>query len=169
MALAAAAALSPLELWWFEDVCDPLDFGALADVVRSYKGAVAAGEALFSVAEAKLLDAHGGIRKDKDILLFDPVHCYGLVGYLQIVKELERRGWERKRFWPHGGHLFTLHVVQGLGLGGVEVNPLCFQPFGGLSDDASVGEGRVCAPDIPGIGFEGRSATKREFNSLLGP
>ncbi len=29
-ALAAVAALAPLGLWWFEDVCDPLDFSAQA-------------------------------------------------------------------------------------------------------------------------------------------
>jgi L-alanine-DL-glutamate epimerase-like enolase superfamily enzyme len=167
-ALETTAAVAPFELWWFEDICDPLDFATLAEVVRSYDGAVAAGEALFSVAEAKLLVTHGGIRKERDILLFDPAHCYGLPGYLQIVKEFEARGWERKSFWPHGGHLFTLHVVQGLGLGGTEVNPLCFQPFGGLADNASIIEGSVCAPDLPGIGFEARTATKRAFVSLLG-
>jgi hypothetical protein len=37
-------------------------------------------------AEANLLDRHGGLRRDRDILLFDPVHCYGLSGYLQIVE-----------------------------------------------------------------------------------
>jgi L-alanine-DL-glutamate epimerase-like enolase superfamily enzyme len=167
-ALEAAAALSPFGLWWFEDLCDPLDFGTLADVARRYEGPIAAGEALFSVAEAKLLEQHGGVRKDKDILLFDPVHCYGLPGYLEIVREFERRGWERNRFWPHGGHLFTLHLVQGLGLGGTEVNPFSFQPFGGLTDDALITDGRVCAPDVPGIGFEARTATRRAFADLLG-
>jgi L-alanine-DL-glutamate epimerase-like enolase superfamily enzyme len=167
-ALEAAAALAPSKLWWFEDICDPLDFATLSEVVRSYDGAVAAGEALFSVAEAKLLAAHGGLRKDKDILLFDPAHCYGLPGYLQIVREFEARGWERESFWPHGGHLFSLHVAQGLGLGGTEVNPLCFQPFGGLTDDASILEGRVAAPELPGIGFEARAATQRAFADLLG-
>src|SRR5580658_7014716 len=167
-AIESAAALAPFNLWWFEDICDPLDFATLAEVVRSYDGAVAAGESLFSVAEAKLLAAHGGIRQEKDILLFDPVHCYGLPGYLQIIKEFEARGWGRQSFWPHGGHLFTLHVVQGLGLGGTEVNPLCFQPFGGIADDAAVIGGCVSAPELPGIGFEARSAARRAFAGLLG-
>jgi len=164
----AAAAFGPLGLWWFEDICDPLDFGTLANITRSYEGSIAAGEALFSVAEAKLLVEHSGIRKHKDILLFDPVHCYGLPGYLEIVREFERRGWERDRFWPHGGHLFTVHVAQGLGLGGTEVNPLCFQPFGGLCDGQLLCNGRICAPDRPGIGFEARAATNEIFSSLLG-
>jgi L-alanine-DL-glutamate epimerase-like enolase superfamily enzyme len=166
-AMEAAAALAPLGLWWFEDICDPLDFATLANVAAEYDGAIAAGEALFSAAEAKLLADHGGIRSGKDILLFDPVHCYGLPGYLQIIKEFEARGWDRGAFWPHGGHLFALHVVQGLGLGGAEVNPLCFQPFGGLADGSSITDGRARAPELPGIGFEGRAATREAFAKLL--
>jgi D(-)-tartrate dehydratase len=74
---------------WFEDVCDPLDFETLSAVSRRYAAPIAAGEALFSAAEANLLDRHGGLRRDRDILLFDPVHCYGLPGYLQIVEVLK--------------------------------------------------------------------------------
>src|SRR5499425_2988183 len=139
--IEAADMLAPLGLWWFEDICDPLDFETLGVVAARYAGPIAAGEALFSAAEANLLDRHGGLRRDRDILLFDPVHCYGLPGYLQLVELLEKRGWPRKAFWPHGGHLFCLHVVAALGLGGAEVNPLCFQPFGGYSDDAIISGG----------------------------
>jgi L-alanine-DL-glutamate epimerase-like enolase superfamily enzyme len=166
-ALAAAAALAPLGLWWFEDVCDPLDFPVQAEVASAYPGPIAAGEALFSVAEARLLARHGGLRRDRDILLFDPVHCYGLPGYLQIVEHMVADGWPRHAFWPHGGHLFTLHVVAALGLGGAEVNPLCFQPFGGLADDAVVADGFAGLPQLPGIGFEGRAGLHRLFGTLL--
>jgi D(-)-tartrate dehydratase len=104
----ATDALALLGLRWFEDICDPLDFDTLAAVAGRYPGPIAAGEALFSAAEANLLDRHGGLRRDQDILLFDPVHCYGLPGYLQIVEAVEKRGWPRAAFWPHGGHLFCL-------------------------------------------------------------
>ena len=59
--------------------------------------------------------ATAGSGRDRDILLFDPVHCYGLPGYLRSSRDLERRGWPRRAFWPHGGHLFTLHVAARLG------------------------------------------------------
>ena len=166
-ALQTAAALAPYGLWWFEDICDPLDFATLANVAASYDGPVAAGEALFSAAEAKLLASYGGIRRNRDILLFDPVHCYGLPGYLEIVREFESRDWARHAFWPHGGHLFCLHIVQALGLGGAEVNPLCFQPFGGLTDNSIIMNGRVSAPELPGIGFEGRAVAGRAFRRLV--
>ena len=114
-ALAAARALAPHDLWWLEDICYPLDFETHAAVAAAYEPPIAAGEALFSAAEARLLDRHGGLRRDRDILLFDPVHCYGIPGYLEIVRDLESRGWPRRAFWPHGGHLFTLHVAAALG------------------------------------------------------
>jgi L-alanine-DL-glutamate epimerase-like enolase superfamily enzyme len=163
----AAGRLAPYGLWWFEDICDPHDFETQAAVAGVYGGAIAAGEALFSAAEARLLDRHGGLRRDRDILLFDPVHCYGLPGYLEILHDLEARGWARSAFWPHGGHLFTLHVVSGLGLGGAEVNPLCFQPFGGLPDGVAPQGGRATPPEAPGIGFETRTALHRTFAALL--
>jgi D(-)-tartrate dehydratase len=163
----AADALEPLGLWWFEDICDPLDFETLAAVARRYAAPIAAGEALFSVAEANLLDRHGALRHDRDILLFDPVHCYGLPGYLQIVELLEKRGWPRTAFWPHGGHLFCLHVVAALRLGGAEVNPLCFQPFGGYGDDTIISEGVATPPQIPGIGFEARQDLRDLLATLL--
>jgi len=163
---AAAAAFAPLGLWWFEDICNPLDFETLAAVARSYAGPIAAGEALFSDDEAKLLDAHGGLRRERDILLFDPVHCYGVPGFLRIVDAMLARGWPRSAFWPHGGHLFTLHIVAALGLGGCEMNPLSFQPFGGLPDGVEPRNGRVAPPDVPGIGFETKAAVRELFESL---
>jgi L-alanine-DL-glutamate epimerase-like enolase superfamily enzyme len=94
------------------------------------------------------------MRPARDILLFDPVHCYGVPGYLRIVQELNANGWPRSAFWPYGGHLFCLHIVAALGLGRAEVNPLCFHPFGGYGGATRVEAGLATLPDAPGIGFE---------------
>jgi L-alanine-DL-glutamate epimerase-like enolase superfamily enzyme len=166
IAPAVAEALKPFGLMWFEDMCDPHDFDTLSTVARRYDGPIAVGEATFSAAEAKLLDRHAGLRRDRDILLFDPVHCYGLPGYLQIIEAMEARGWSRAAFWPHGGHLFTLHIASALGLGGTEVNPSSFPPVGGLADGMSVVDGRVTPPDAPGIGFEGKADLAALFGTL---
>ena len=128
-ALEAARALRAYDLWWFEDVCDPLDFETQALVAREYGRTMAAGEALFSVSEALLLDAHGGLQRGRDILLFDPVHCYGLTGYIRIVEALTAKGWPRSAFWPHGGHAFGKQIASALGLGGAEANPFAFAPL----------------------------------------
>ncbi|HZT12803.1 MAG TPA: enolase C-terminal domain-like protein [Candidatus Baltobacteraceae bacterium] len=165
-ARSAAQTLQRYDLWWFEDFCDPLDFELQAEVADMYPGPIAAGEALFSSAEAKLLAAHGGLRKDRDILLFDPVHCYGIPGYLEIIRVMLDRGWKRESFWPHGGHIYCLHLVSALGLGGAEVNPFSFAPFGGLPDGTTVDRGRVHVPQLPGIGFEGKADALALFESI---
>lgn len=161
--IEAVDRLAPLGLWWFEDICDPLDFETVKMVAERYSGPIAAGEALFSTAEAKLLDRYGGLRRNQDILLFDPVHCYGVPGYLQIIELMESRGWPRSAFWPHGGHLFCLHLVAAFGLAGAEVNPLCFPPFGGYAHGSIISEGVAIPPEVPGIGFE----AKRDLLPLL--
>jgi D(-)-tartrate dehydratase len=165
----AAAALAGLGLWWFEDICDPLDFDTQARVAARYPSPIAAGEALFSAAEATLLDRHAGLRRDRDILLFDPVHCYGLPGYLRIIDRLTASGWPRQAFWPHGGHLFSLHLVAALGLGGAEVNPLAFHPFHGPPPSLPVSDGRMPLPDVPGIGFELHDDAWQAFRALTTP
>ena len=75
-------------MWWFEDICDPHDFPTQAEVADIYPGPIGAGEALFSLAEARLLDLYGGLRRERDVLVFDPVHCYSLPGYLAILDYL---------------------------------------------------------------------------------
>jgi L-alanine-DL-glutamate epimerase-like enolase superfamily enzyme len=156
--LAMADALRRFGLWWLEDVCDPLDLDTWRATAAVYEPPLAAGEALFSLAEAKLLHRHAGLRPDRDILVFDPVHCYGVTHYMEIVDALSAAGWPRTAFWPHGGHLLSLHVAAALGLGGTEVNALSFQPFGGLHDDAPVTGGTAAPPDAAGIGLETRAA-----------
>jgi L-alanine-DL-glutamate epimerase-like enolase superfamily enzyme len=166
--LMAASALAPFRLWWFEDVCDPHDFATHARLAASYQNSLAAGEALFSVAEARLLDAHGGLRRDRDFLLFDPVHCYGLTGYLRILDDLTAKGWPRPSFWPHGGHLFCLHLAAALGLGGAEVTPFAFHPFARYCDKALISDGHADLPQVPGIGFELNRDIVRAFSEAFG-
>lgn len=164
----AVSRLAPLGLWWFEDICDPLDFVTQAEAAGCYGPPIAAGEALFSLAEAKLLMLYGGVRSDRDVLVFDPVHCYGLPEYLRIVMHFEAAGWPRRAFWPHGGHLFGLHIVAALGLGGAEVNPLAFHPFRGLTDETRIVGGLANLPGEPGIGFELNQNVWRAFQSAFG-
>jgi D(-)-tartrate dehydratase len=166
-ALTVAKALAPYRLRWFEDMCDPLDFAAHARIAEVYEPPLAAGEALFSLADARNLLRYGGLRPDRDVLLFDPAHCYGLSEYLRIVAMLEDHGWSRAACQPHGGHLFSLHIAAALGLGGSEANPHNFQPFGGFADGAVVADGCIHPPEAPGIGFETRSGLYKELNGLL--
>jgi L-alanine-DL-glutamate epimerase-like enolase superfamily enzyme len=167
-AISAAHTLEPYRLRWFEDMCDPLDFETHARIAAAYDHPLGVGEALFSLADARNLLRYGGLRPGRDVLLFDPAHCYGLPEYLRILEALESDGWSLKSCQPHGGHLFSLHVAAALGLGGCESNPHNFQPFGGFVDGATVEDGSVQPPEAPGIGFETRSSLYDVFCSLLG-
>jgi len=60
----------------------------------------------------------------------------------------------------------TLNIAAGLGLGGNESYPDLFQPYGGFSDDVTVENGHVTMPDLPGVGFEGKSDLYRELKEL---
>ena len=51
----------------------------------------------------------------------------------------------------------SLMIAAGLGLGGNESYPDLFQPYGGFPDGVRVENGRIAMPELPGIGFEGKS------------
>jgi D(-)-tartrate dehydratase len=156
-ALAYGRMLEPYGLKWYEEAGDPLDYALQATLGEHYAGALATGENLFSMQDARNLIRHGGMRPDRDVLQFDPALAYGLVEYLRTLDTLARHGWSPRRCVPHGGHQFALNIAAGLGLGGNESYPDVFQPFGGFADDIPVENGRVGLPDLPGVGFEAKA------------
>jgi L-alanine-DL-glutamate epimerase-like enolase superfamily enzyme len=153
-AVQYADALAPYKLRWFEEPGDPLDFALQAKIAERYAGPLATGENLFSLQDATNLIRYAGMRADRDVLQFDPALAYGLVEYLRILEMVRSSGWSARRFVPHGGHQFALHIAAGLGLGGNESYPGVFQPFGGFADGLAVEAGEVPLPDAPGIGYE---------------
>ncbi len=163
-ALDYARALEPYGLRWYEEAGDPLDYALQAELGRQYSGAMATGENLFSMQDARNLLRYADLRPDRDVLQMDPVLSYGLVEYLRTLEVLRAHGWSPRRCIPHGGHQFALSIAAGLGLGGNESYPHVFKPFGGFADSTPVRDGFVGLPDVPGIGFE----DKRElFETFL--
>jgi D(-)-tartrate dehydratase len=166
--LAYGRAMKHLDLRWYEEPFDPLDYLPHAQLAADYPGVLATGENLFSMQDARNLIRYGGLRPDRDILQFDPALSYGLVEYLRTLDMLRAHGWSPRRCVPHGGHQFALNIAVGLGLGGNESYPDVFAPFGGFADDTPVRAGRVAMPHIPGIGFEAKSALYAVMKPLLG-
>ncbi len=156
-AIAYARMLREYPLFWYEEVGDPLDYALQAALSEFYPGPMATGENLFSHQDARNLLRYGGMRPDRDYLQFDCALSYGLVEYLRTLKVLEQFGWSPSRCVPHGGHQMSLNIAAGLGLGGNESYPDLFQPYGGFPDSVRVENGHVVMPDLPGIGFEGKS------------
>jgi D(-)-tartrate dehydratase len=167
-ALDYARAIEPLKLRWYEEPVDPLDYLLHAALATEYSGAIATGENLFSMQDARNLIRHGGLRSDRDVLQMDPALSYGLVEYLRTLAMLKQHGWSSRRCVPHGGHQFALNIAVGLGLGGNESYPQVFAPFGGFADNTPVKDSRVKMPDIPGIGFEAKNALYAVMKPMTG-
>jgi len=165
-AIDYAKALSAYDLFWYEEAGDPLDYELQAKLAEHYEGPMATGENLFSMQDARNLIRHGGMRLDRDWLQFDPALSYGLVEYLRTLEMLKSYGWSPARCVPHGGHQMSLNIAAGLGLGGNESYPDLFQPYGGFPDGVRVENGHITMPDLPGIGFEGKSDLYLEMRSL---
>ncbi|HEV7256494.1 MAG TPA: mandelate racemase/muconate lactonizing enzyme family protein [Bosea sp. (in: a-proteobacteria)] len=165
-AIAYAKALRQYDLFWYEEAGDPLDYDLQARLAEHYPGPMATGENLFSMQDARNLIRYGGMRPDRDWLQFDCALSYGLVEYLRTLQMLKENGWSWRRCIPHGGHQMSLNIAAGLGLGGNESYPDLFQPYGGFPDGVRVEAGHIVMPDLPGIGFEGKSDLIKEMRSL---
>jgi L-alanine-DL-glutamate epimerase-like enolase superfamily enzyme len=165
-AIAYAKALSQYGLFWYEEAGDPLDFELQAALRNYYDNPLATGENLFSMQDARNLIRYGGMRADRDWLQFDCALSYGLVEYLRTLRMLRQHGWSPSRCIPHGGHQMSLNIAAGLGLGGNESYPDLFQPFGGFPDGVEVENGYITMPELPGIGFEGKSDLYKVMQEL---
>lgn len=165
-AVAYAKMLRDYPLFWYEEAGDPLDYQLQAALAEFYPGPMATGENLFSHQDARNLIRHGGMRPDRDWLQFDCALSYGLCEYLRTLAMLEAHGWSSRRCVPHGGHQMSLNIAAGLGLGGNESYPDLFQPYGGFPDGVKVESGFITMPELPGIGFEGKSDLYAEMKAL---
>jgi L-alanine-DL-glutamate epimerase-like enolase superfamily enzyme len=165
-AIAYAKMLRNYPLFWFEEAGDPLDFQLQAALAEFYSAPMATGENLFSHQDARNLIRYGAMRPDRDWLQFDCALSYGLCEYQRTLEVLETLGWSASRCIPHGGHQMSLNIAAGLGLGGNESYPDLFQPYGGFPDGVGVENGHINMPDLPGIGFEGKSDLYAEMKAL---
>jgi L-alanine-DL-glutamate epimerase-like enolase superfamily enzyme len=165
-AIAYAKMLRDYPLFWYEEAGDPLDYHLQATLADYYPGSMATGENLFSHQDARNLIRHGGMRPDRDWLQFDCALSYGLVEYERTLEVLATYGWSPRRCIPHGGHQMSLNIAAGLGLGGNESYPDLFQPYGGFPDGVKVIDGHITMPELPGIGFEGKSDLYTEMRAL---
>jgi L-alanine-DL-glutamate epimerase-like enolase superfamily enzyme len=165
-AVAYAKAMAGYNLFWYEEAGDPLDYALQAELAQHYAPAMATGENLFSMQDARNLIRYGGMRPDSDWLQFDCALSYGLVEYLRTLDMLREYGWSASRCIPHGGHQMSLAIAAGLGLGGNESYPDLFQPYGGFPDGVKVENSLVTLPELVGIGFEGKADLYAEMTLL---
>ena len=162
-AIEYAKAIEPYNLKWFEEAGDPLDYKLNQELSKIYKNGLATGENLFSMQDARNLIRYGGMRKDIDWLQFDCSLSYGLVEYLRTLQMMKENEWSSTRVIPHGGHQISCNIAAGLNLGGNEIYPSLFQPFGGFPDTSIVEDSYVSFSKFIGMGYE----NKKELKNLL--
>ena len=162
-AIEYAKAIEPYNLKWFEEAGDPLDYKLNQELSKIYKNGLATGENLFSMQDARNLIRYGGMRKDIDWLQFDCSLSYGLVEYLRTLQMMKENEWSSTRVIPHGGHQISCNIAAGLNLGGNEIYPSLFQPFGGFPDSSIVEDSYVSFSKFIGMGYE----NKKELKNLL--
>ena len=162
-AIEYAKAIEPFNLKWYEEAGDPLDYKLNQELSKIYKNGLATGENLFSMQDARNLIRYGGMRKDIDWLQFDCSLSYGLVEYLRTLQMMKENEWSSTRVIPHGGHQISCNIAAGLNLGGNEIYPSLFQPFGGFPDTSIVEDSYVSFSKFIGMGYE----NKKELKNLL--
>ncbi len=166
-AIEYAKAIEPFNLKWFEEAGDPLDYKLNQELSKIYKNGLATGENLFSMQDARNLIRYGGMRKDIDWLQFDCSLSYGLVEYLRTLQMMKENKWSSTRVIPHGGHQISCNIAAGLNLGGNEIYPSLFQPFGGFPDSSIVEDSYVSFSKFIGMGYENKKELKNLFIKLF--
>ena len=166
-AIEYAKAIEPFDLKWFEEAGDPLDYKLNQELSKIYKNGLATGENLFSMQDARNLIRYGGMRKDIDWLQFDCSLSYGLVEYLRTLQMMKENEWSSTRVIPHGGHQISCNIAAGLNLGGNEIYPSLFQPFGGFPDTSIVEDSYVSFSKFIGMGYENKKELKNLFIKLF--
>jgi len=166
-AIEYAKAIEPFNLKWYEEAGDPLDYKLNQELSKIYKNGLATGENLFSMQDARNLIRYGGMRKDIDWLQFDCSLSYGLVEYLRTLKMMKENEWSSTRVIPHGGHQISCNIAAGLNLGGNEIYPSLFQPFGGFPDSSIVKDSYVSFSKFIGMGYENKKELKNLFIKLF--
>ena len=166
-AIEYGKALEQYKLKWFEEAGDPLDYQLNAELSKNYKNSLATGENLFSMQDSRNLIRYGGMRKDIDWLQFDCSLSYGLVEYLKTLSMMKEYNWSSRRVIPHGGHQLSCNIAAGLNLGGNEIYPSLFQPFGGFPDKSLVEDSFVTFPKFIGMGYEKKEKLNNLFKKLF--
>ena len=166
-AIEYGKAIEQYKLKWFEEAGDPLDYQLNAELSKNYKNSLATGENLFSMQDSRNLIRYGGMRKDIDWLQFDCSLSYGLVEYLKTLSMMKEYNWSSRRVIPHGGHQLSCNIAAGLNLGGNEIYPSLFQPFGGFPDESLVEDSFVTFPKFIGMGYEKKEKLNNLFKTLF--
>ena len=77
-AIKFGKAIESLDLFWYEEPGDPLDFALHKALAEQYPNPIATAENLFSRQDVTNFVLYSGLRPEKDWIQMDPALGYGL-------------------------------------------------------------------------------------------
>ena len=75
--------------------------------------------------------------------------------------------WSTTRVIPHGGHQISCNIAAGLNLGGNEIYPSLFQPFGGFPDSSKIENSYVTFPNFIVMVYDNKKKLNDLFSKLF--
>jgi len=144
VAIRAARAFAPYDLFWLEEPVVPEDITGSARVLREGGLPVASGENLHSLWEFRQLIEAGGVSYPEP----DVTNCGGITAFLKIAHLAEAFGL---LVTSHGAHDLTVHLLAALpNRSYLEAHGFGLDRF--IADPLRLEEGFAIAPDRPGHG-----------------
>jgi L-alanine-DL-glutamate epimerase-like enolase superfamily enzyme len=113
-ALDYGRAMQGLNLKWFEEAGDPLDYALNAALAAQYSGVLATGENLFSRQDDKNLALFGGMRRDLDVFQMDPGLSYGVTEYARMIGVMEEAAFATIQSLKRGQSQCRMHQALAL-------------------------------------------------------
>ena len=158
-AIAYAKMLRDYPLFWYEEAGDPLDYQLQAALAEFYPGAD--GDRREPVqppgrAQPDPLWRHAAGSRLAAVRLRAVLRAVRIPAHAGDAEG--RTAGRRRRCIPHGGHQMSLNIAAGLGLGGNESYPGPVPALWRLPRRRRAWRTAIITlPDLPGIGFEGKS------------
>jgi L-alanine-DL-glutamate epimerase-like enolase superfamily enzyme len=168
-AVKLARRMEEYDLAWFEEPISPDDHPGLAEVRGSTEIPIASGESEFTRFDFRSLLDHGAI----DVAQPDVARCGGITESRRVATMASARN---VKFAPHAwgsGVLFAASIHLAMSTPNCHVlevsqgyMPLMNELF---EEEFDIRDGRVYAPDRPGLGFTVREDVQERFEYVEGP
>jgi len=152
-AIQYAKALTPYNLFWYEEAGDPLDYQLQAELGKHYAHSMATAKSLLDAGRRNLIrTAECGVTATGcNSIAPSPTDWWNTADACHA----EENGWSRRAAFRTAASM-SLNIAAGLGLGGNESYPDLFQPYGGFPDGVSVIDGHITMPDLVGLDLKAK-------------